>query len=293
MIGWAAFAHELRCRRARGRSSRSSTCGSCRTSSRSRGSIAMTTGAGGMKMLSTVDRDGLLTKANIGLCSMVLVPVSVSPTMVGLAGPVYLWGALVIGIAQLWLSIRFVRCHSREDARRVFVSRRSSICPLCSPCLLVDTFLIGGLSRTLNATLGHRHWERMPLDIPCPDEALTRRFGDRKAPSTGVDLEVRRTRPVLRAARPQRWRQEHDIPDALDAAGAERAARRTCLRPRRRGASRTRSGSASASCSRSRASTRSCASIDNLRYQPVGSTACGGSALNARIEQLLERFGLE
>ncbi|PIE22667.1 MAG: protoheme IX farnesyltransferase [Planctomycetota bacterium] len=102
--------------------------------------------AGGMKMLSTVDRDGLLTKANIGLCSMVLVPVSLSPTMVGLAGPVYLWGALVIGVAQLCLSVRFVRCHTQEDARRVFLASLLYL-PLLLALLLVDTFLIDGLSR--------------------------------------------------------------------------------------------------------------------------------------------------
>lgn len=99
---------------------------------------------GGMKMLSTVDRDGLLTKANIGLCSMVLVPVSLTPTMVGLAGSTYLWGAILIGIAQLWLSIRFVRCHSQEDARRVFVASLLYL-PALLGLLLVDTFLLSGV----------------------------------------------------------------------------------------------------------------------------------------------------
>ncbi len=97
----------------------------------------------GMKMLPNVDRYGLLTRANIAMFSMLLVPVSLLPTMVGLAGRSYFYGAIVIGAWQLWLGLRFIRCSEPKDARSIFLASLLYL-PLLLTLLVVDTLILGG-----------------------------------------------------------------------------------------------------------------------------------------------------
>ena len=73
-----------------------------------------------------------------------LIPVTVTAALVGLAGWIYLVGALVLGLMMLWYGFRLSRRRSREAARRLFLA---SIVYL--PCLfllmLLDPTRVTGL----------------------------------------------------------------------------------------------------------------------------------------------------
>jgi protoheme IX farnesyltransferase len=75
----------------------------------------------GLPMLPVVEPDGRCTAQQVVLYAAVLVPVSLAPTLVGLAGRVYFAGALVLGLAFLALGLRFAARRSNENARRLFL----------------------------------------------------------------------------------------------------------------------------------------------------------------------------
>jgi protoheme IX farnesyltransferase len=59
----------------------------------------------GIKMLPVVDRSGDSTFAQIVAMSAILVPVSLLPSVVGMAGITYFFGALVLGVLLLQVSL--------------------------------------------------------------------------------------------------------------------------------------------------------------------------------------------
>jgi protoheme IX farnesyltransferase len=73
----------------------------------------------GMRMLPVVDSDGRRTSRQMILTTLVLIPVSFLPVLAGSAGPLYLLGALALGLAFLARACDFTRSISIEDARRV------------------------------------------------------------------------------------------------------------------------------------------------------------------------------
>jgi protoheme IX farnesyltransferase len=75
----------------------------------------------GLPMLPVVDASGRITARMVVLYASVLVPVSLAPTLVGLAGRVYFGGALALGLAFLVLGIQFARQRTYNGARRLFV----------------------------------------------------------------------------------------------------------------------------------------------------------------------------
>jgi heme o synthase len=75
----------------------------------------------GLPMLPVVEPDGRSTAQQVVLYASVLVPMSLVPTLVGLAGRVYFAGALVLGVAFLALGILFARERTNENARRLFL----------------------------------------------------------------------------------------------------------------------------------------------------------------------------
>ncbi|NNG15097.1 MAG: protoheme IX farnesyltransferase [Gemmatimonadales bacterium] len=74
----------------------------------------------GFRMLSADDPDGRLTFQHAMLYAAALVPASLAPTLVGMTGSVYFWGALVLSSVLLWAAITAVRRPSRLAARRLF-----------------------------------------------------------------------------------------------------------------------------------------------------------------------------
>lgn len=77
---------------------------------------------GGFKMLPIVDPDGRKTAAQAVCHSLGLIPVSLFPALLGVAGIVYFAGALILGVAFLIFAIQFSRVLSPERARRLFIA---------------------------------------------------------------------------------------------------------------------------------------------------------------------------
>ncbi len=75
---------------------------------------------GGFKMLSVGDSDGRMTFGHATLYAAALLPVSLAPTIVGIAGTVYFVGALALSSVFLYASFSAVRDCTMEKARRVF-----------------------------------------------------------------------------------------------------------------------------------------------------------------------------
>lgn len=73
----------------------------------------------GFKMLPGQEHEGWDLFHQIQCYSLLLIPVSLIPTVTGLSGLIYLCGAFVAGTAMLWVSFRFIRSHSLVDARRL------------------------------------------------------------------------------------------------------------------------------------------------------------------------------
>jgi heme o synthase len=62
--------------------------------------------AGDVRMLPVVEKDGKATGRRILLYSLGLIPVSLAPTGLGMSGPVYAVGAIVMGIALCYFGAR-------------------------------------------------------------------------------------------------------------------------------------------------------------------------------------------
>jgi heme o synthase len=74
----------------------------------------------GLRMLSVGDADGRATFRQAALHAAALVPVSLAPAIVGLGGPLYFFGAVLLSGGYLWASVAAARHPSREAARRLF-----------------------------------------------------------------------------------------------------------------------------------------------------------------------------
>jgi protoheme IX farnesyltransferase len=94
-------------------------------------------GRAGMCMLPVVDADGGMSgRQMVGYC-LTLIPVSLMPLLLGRAGPVYLVGALVLGLGFLAAAAGFVRVPALKQARGVL---RASLIylPALLALLLID-----------------------------------------------------------------------------------------------------------------------------------------------------------
>ena len=97
--------------------------------------------AGGLRMLPAVDPHGrLTTRAMIGTC-LLLLPVTMIPSLVGMTGPFYLAGAIFLSVCFLNCAIQFRKSLTRTNARHVL---RSSLFYLTGIMLLLiyDGFLL-------------------------------------------------------------------------------------------------------------------------------------------------------
>lgn len=75
----------------------------------------------GFPMLPVLEPDGRSTARQAVFYAAALLPLSLAPTLMGMAGQVYFAGTLVLGLAFLWLTVRFAFTRSVRDARRVFL----------------------------------------------------------------------------------------------------------------------------------------------------------------------------
>jgi heme o synthase len=75
----------------------------------------------GILMLPVVEPDGKLTARQIVLFAIMLFPVSLAPFFVGLSGPIFLAGAIILGVWFLWASIQSARAKTKEKAKRLLL----------------------------------------------------------------------------------------------------------------------------------------------------------------------------
>jgi protoheme IX farnesyltransferase len=76
----------------------------------------------GFRMLSVGDADGHLTFNQAVLYALALLPVSLAPAVVGIAGPVYFLGAVVLSSWFVWVGIKAARECSNATAKRLFLT---------------------------------------------------------------------------------------------------------------------------------------------------------------------------
>jgi protoheme IX farnesyltransferase len=74
----------------------------------------------GYPMLSVIEPDGRSTGRQSVLYAAALLPLSLAPTLMGLAGKSYFAGALLLGLIFVALTVRFANTRSIRDARGVF-----------------------------------------------------------------------------------------------------------------------------------------------------------------------------
>lgn len=77
-------------------------------------------GRAGFAMLPVVDPDGRRTGSQALSHTLGLLPVSLSPFIFKLAGPLYLATALILGVAFVVAAMRFARELTRDRARKLF-----------------------------------------------------------------------------------------------------------------------------------------------------------------------------
>ncbi|MSR33024.1 MAG: protoheme IX farnesyltransferase [Gemmataceae bacterium] len=97
---------------------------------------------GGHKMLSSFDPGGNMTSLQMRSYALGLIPVSLTPILLQVAGPLFLCGALVLGFYFLGKTLEFNRERSLTRARKVL---RASLVYLPSiwALLVADHFLRG------------------------------------------------------------------------------------------------------------------------------------------------------
>jgi heme o synthase len=76
----------------------------------------------GIRMLPVVEPDGKSTARRILLYSIALIPISLMPKFFAMAGNVYLYGALALGLAFLYYGLRIRTDRTRQQARRVLLA---------------------------------------------------------------------------------------------------------------------------------------------------------------------------
>ena len=76
----------------------------------------------GILMLPVVEPDGRVTAQQIVLYTLMLLPVSLLPTVLHLSGKIYFFGALVLGLLFLYSSVRAAISMSRQRARSLLLA---------------------------------------------------------------------------------------------------------------------------------------------------------------------------
>jgi len=76
--------------------------------------------AAGFRMFGARDRDAGATGRRAASFAAMLVPVSLVPALLGIAGPTYAWGAAVLGSTLLAVAVALALVRTRVWARRLF-----------------------------------------------------------------------------------------------------------------------------------------------------------------------------
>ena len=91
----------------------------------------------GFKMLPVVHPDAKITFSQITAFSFFLVAFSLMPSMMGMSGKIYFWGALVLGGGMLYTAFLFQKSHSIIDARKILGASIAYL-PLLLVLIIID-----------------------------------------------------------------------------------------------------------------------------------------------------------
>jgi heme o synthase len=95
---------------------------------------------GGFRMLTTLDPDGSRTGRQIVLFGVLLLPVSVLPTTLGLTGTLYAVTAMVLGTAFLGLGVAMAARRTDRRAMRLFLGSVTYL-PLLLLVMVMERFI--------------------------------------------------------------------------------------------------------------------------------------------------------
>jgi heme o synthase len=95
----------------------------------------------GICMLPVIEQEGKATGRQIVLYAIALVPVSLLPTVFGIAGGAYFIGALLLGFAYLYFSVRAAFVRSRQQAKRLLQASVLYL-PLLFVLMLLDKITV-------------------------------------------------------------------------------------------------------------------------------------------------------
>ena len=79
-------------------------------------------GRAGILMLPVVEPEGRVTAQQIVVYTILLLPVSLLPTLLGTSGKIYFFGAIVLGLLFLYSSVRAAISKSRQEAKRLLLA---------------------------------------------------------------------------------------------------------------------------------------------------------------------------
>jgi protoheme IX farnesyltransferase len=91
----------------------------------------------GLRMLSVEDEDGRRTFRQASLYAVALLPVSLAPTLLGVAGAIYFFGATVLSLWLIWAGVAAALDRSTARARRLFTTSVAYL-PLLLLLMVVD-----------------------------------------------------------------------------------------------------------------------------------------------------------
>jgi protoheme IX farnesyltransferase len=92
---------------------------------------------GGFPMLPVVDPGGASTGRQAALYNLALIPVSLTPTVLGLAGGVYFFGALLLGVMFLACGVAMALDRGPRSARRLLLASVTYL-PILLVLLVLD-----------------------------------------------------------------------------------------------------------------------------------------------------------
>lgn len=73
----------------------------------------------GFRMLPLQDSEGFITGRQILIFTMALIPISLLPSLLRIAGTVYLFGAIILGFLFLYYGFKVAQARTTADARRL------------------------------------------------------------------------------------------------------------------------------------------------------------------------------
>jgi heme o synthase len=77
---------------------------------------------GGIRMLPVVEPDGESTAKRIVACSILLIPISLVPRLLGMTGSIYATTAIAAGVGSVYFGVRLGRDRTFARARHVLLA---------------------------------------------------------------------------------------------------------------------------------------------------------------------------